>query len=109
MKKPRWVLTMGTLSKRTKILLMLFLLMLALALLLAGGSVYLARNWLENQVQPVIVQEQFAFRNWVCRNSQNSRVLRIYEKMDRIDCHSDVRLWLLADIVASPTKRPLYP
>ena len=34
--------------------------MLALALLLAGGSVYLARNWLENQVQPVIVQEQKA-------------------------------------------------
>jgi pilus assembly protein CpaB len=34
--------------------------MLALALLLAGGSVYLARNWLENQVQPVIVQENKA-------------------------------------------------
>ena len=34
--------------------------MLALALLLAGGSVYLAQNWLENQVQPVIVQEQKA-------------------------------------------------
>ena len=34
--------------------------MLAVALLLAGGSVYLARNWLENQVQPVIVQEQAA-------------------------------------------------
>ena len=34
--------------------------MLAIALLLAGGSVYLARNWLENQVQPVIVQEQAA-------------------------------------------------
>ena len=34
--------------------------MLALALLLAGGSVFLARNWLENQVQPVIVQENKA-------------------------------------------------
>ena len=34
--------------------------MLAVALMLAGGSVYLARNWLENQVQPVIVQEQAA-------------------------------------------------
>ncbi len=34
--------------------------MLGLALLLAVGSVYLARNWLENQVQPVIVKEQKA-------------------------------------------------
>lgn len=31
--------------------------MLGLALLLAGASVYLARNWLENQVQPVIVNK----------------------------------------------------
>ncbi len=31
--------------------------MLGLALLLAGVSVFLARNWLENQIQPVIVQK----------------------------------------------------
>ena len=34
--------------------------MLAIALVLAGGAVFLAQNWLENQVQPVIVQEQKA-------------------------------------------------
>lgn len=34
--------------------------MLGLALLLAAGSVYLARNWLENQVRPVVVNEQLA-------------------------------------------------
>ena len=34
--------------------------MLALAILLGAGAVYLMQNWLENQVQPVIVQEQKA-------------------------------------------------
>ena len=31
--------------------------MLSLALVLAGGSVFLARNWLQNQIQPAAVQQ----------------------------------------------------
>ncbi len=31
--------------------------MLGLALVLAGGSVFLARNWLQNQIQPAVVEQ----------------------------------------------------